>query len=43
MRSGRVVGWSGGLYCQSAVLEEMNQGVELLLLGAEQRTARRGD
>jgi AcrR family transcriptional regulator len=38
-----LVGWSGGLYGQSAVLEEMNQGVELLLLGAEQRTARRGD
>ena len=36
-----LVGWSGGLYGQTAVIEEMGQCVELILLGAEQRKLRR--
>ncbi|MEE2672235.1 MAG: helix-turn-helix domain-containing protein [Myxococcota bacterium] len=36
-----LVGWSGGLYGQAGVIEEMGQCVELILLGAEQRKARR--
>ena len=36
-----LLGWSGGLYGQATVIEEMSQCVELILLGAEQRNARR--
>jgi AcrR family transcriptional regulator len=37
-----LVGWSGGLHGQATVIEEMGESVELMLLGAEQRKARRG-
>ncbi len=37
-----LVGWSGGLHGQATVIEEMEESVELMLLGAEQRRARRG-
>lgn len=36
-----LVGWSGGLHGQAAVIEEMSECVELMLLGAEQRNLRR--
>ncbi len=37
-----LVGWSGGLHGQATVIEEREESVELMLLGAEQRRARRG-
>lgn len=38
-----LVGWSGGLNGQAAVIEEMGECVELMLLGAEQRKARQSE
>ncbi len=32
-----LLGWAGGLYSQSVVIEEMSACVELMVLGAEQR------
>lgn len=37
-----LVGWSGGQHGQTAVIDEMSDCVELMMLGAEQRRARRG-
>ena len=38
-----LVGWSGGLYGQAGVIEQMGLCVEWILLGAEQRRLRRGN